>query len=268
LFFIEDGRQIQEISPNMRQLRLVLTANANATLSEIRLDPQFTGSGFVYVGETERHDDGSREFRVVRYRLTNDATERMVLVVLPLPDRAGNAVFAIGSAGHLYVAVPGAEDERQKTESSGMLLRYNTDGTVPDDQDNHPVFATGYAKPTALSFDEKAARLWVAGVDDHNQPSVSSLGESTSTLSLPASSLASVSAADDNEYLFAVSNAGGFGRSLVGPNGALTTTWELTIGTGLFRSVAASPGGDVFVVVEEISVSGMTSSVIRLTSRR
>jgi hypothetical protein len=267
LFFIEDGQRIGETSSDGRQVRVVVAMSGDRQLSQIHLDSRFVESGFVYVGETAYHPDGSRDFRIVRYRL-GDAPERTVLVAVPLPVQAAHAVFAVGTSGHLYVAVPGSESDRQTIESAGMLLRYNADGTVPDEQHGDPVFATGYVQPTAVSFDDRASRLWVAGVDDRAQPSVSSLGESTSSLSLPASSLAAASGEDDSRYLLVVSDAGGLGRALVGPGGVLTTTGNLTIGTGLFRSVAASPDGDVFVVVEQTSVQGTTSSVLRLASPR
>ena len=198
----------------------------------------------------------------------NVATERAVIVSMPLPFHTGDAVFAVASTGHLYVAMPTADSPAQQTEYSGMLLRFNADGTVPDDQRGTPVFATGYANPTAVTFDEGAQRLWVAGVDDHGQPSVSSLGESTSPLSLPATSLATSASANGDEHLFVVSAAGGLGRTLVEPGSALTSIWNLTIGTGLIRGVAASPSSDLFVVVEQASGQGTTSSIVRLTSLR
>ena len=223
LLFIEDGQRIMEMSPDMRQLRMVLAADGDVRLNQVGVDPRFAEPGFMYVGESESRTDGSREFRLVRYRLVDDGTAPEVLVRTALPFSGDDAAFALGSSGHLYVAVPEGENgDAQHTASAGVILRLNIDGTIPDEQHDSLVFATGYPKPTAVSFDDRTLRLWVAGLDDRNDPSISSLGERTSALSLPATSLATASA-DGSDYLFVVSSAGGLGRARVEPNGVLTS---------------------------------------------
>lgn len=265
LFVIEDGHRIGAITSNGVQAYTVRVSVSGTRYGQIALDPHFSDSGLMYVSEIEAGTDQSVQFRVVRYHVVeNQAEERAVVISLPLSSGASDPVFAIGAAGHIYVAVPAAANSRGRTAFSGMLLRFNADGTVPDEQDGSPLFATGYVHPSAIVLDEQTQRLWLAGVDDDNQASVSSLGESTSLLLAPALSLA-VSDARGQHYLFAASDEGGFGRAQVEADGSLSTTSQLSIGLGVIRSVAVNAAGDLFVAVERPSRFGTTTLVVRLT---
>ena len=128
-----------------------------------------------------------------------------------------------------------------------------------------PIVVVGMSVADSAQDLTVATRRWLAGVDDRNRPTLSSLGERTSSLALPASSLAASPGTDDSPYLFVVSDAGGFGRALLAPDGSIASTWQLTDGVGLVRSVATNPSGEVFVVSERPSATGVTSSILRLT---
>jgi hypothetical protein len=268
LFFIEDGRSIGVISSNVLQAQAVVVAGAGVRLGRVVLDPLFHLSGFMYVSEVELTASGTCDLRIVRYRISkNQAEERDEFVTIPLPSCASTGDFTVTSTGHVYVAVPEGAGGRQPAHS-GMLLRFNVDGNVPNEQLGSPTFATGYATPTAIAYDELTQRVWLAGVDDAGHSSVSSLGEGTSALLTPAISLATSTDAHGDQYLFAASGEGSLGRALVSPDGSLAATWQLAIGTGSIHSVAAGPSGDLFVAVQIPSAAGGTTSIIRLTLLR
>jgi hypothetical protein len=262
LFFIEDGQRVGVIAAGVAQPWPVLTAGADARLTQIALDPSFSTSNIVYVGETAARPDGQQEFRIARYRVVaNQALERAVLVSMPLGSPAGEPVFAVGF-GELYVAVPADE----QAAIPGVLLPFNGDGTVPDDQHGSPIYATGYWRPSAIAFDQQTARLWLAGMDENGQASVSSLGESTSPLAMPAVSLETSADRDGLPYLLVASERGGFGRALVQPDGSLSSAEQIVFGLGLVRGITATPSGELFVVAEHPSLTGSTFSILRLSS--
>jgi hypothetical protein len=215
----------------------------------------------MYVGEIETLADGQREFRIARYRVVaHQAVDRAVMIRMSLGSHTGEPLFAVGF-GELYVAVPADE----QAAVPGMLLRFNDDGTVPDDQHGSPIYATGYWRPSAIAFDEQTARLWLAGMDESGQASVSSLGESTSPLAMAAVSLVTSADRDGLPYLLVASDRGGFGRARVQPDGSLSSTEQIPFGDGLVRSVAATPSGELFVVAEHPSAAGATFSILRLS---
>jgi hypothetical protein len=264
VFFVEGGRRLAAIGSGLPQPQTVLGAGRdNVRLNQVRLDPWFAASQALYVGETETRPDGSREFRIVRHRLEqNRAVEREVVTALPLPSSTGEGLFALTSTGYVYVALPAAG--KGEPSNPGTLLRFHLDGTVPAEQRGSPVIATAYADPTAMAYDDLTGRLWLAGTDAREQPSITSLDEATSALVLPATSLAAAAHAA-TDYLFATSTGGTLGRVAVGPAGMLTGTAQLAIGSGLVRSVAVDPSGSLLVAVESETALGTTTSLLRLT---
>jgi hypothetical protein len=267
LFFIEGQQRISAIASGVLQPRPVLVPlSTKVHFEQVALDPAFSTTGVMYVGETETFADGSREYRIARYRVVrNQAGERAVIASIALPS-SGRAQFSISSAGHVYVAMPAADQE-----TAGTILRFAVDGSIPVDQAEGSVIAAGYARPTALAFDEQSQRLWLAGMDDQYRPSVASLGGS---VVMPASmtvvSMSAAAAAGDRS-LYLSSETGNLGKADVAPDGAISNHWQLTIGTSLVRAVAPSTSGDLIVAVATESAAGPvyapTYSILRLTPR-
>lgn len=265
LFFIEDGKWVGVVASDVLQVQALVVASADMRFGQVVLDPMFHLTGFLYVSEIEPAADGSCALRVVRYHVAgNQAEEPTEVVGIPLPACVGNGDFTVSSDGHVYVAVP-APSGGEQTMFSGMLLRFNADGTVPGEQSGSPVFATGYATPTSMVFDDLTQRLWLAGVDDAGRPSVSSLGERTSALLIPAVSLATSAGANGVHYLFAASGDDTIGRAMVAADGSLGASSQLAFGTGLIQSVAAGPSGDLYLAVQTPSAAGLMTSIVRLT---
>jgi hypothetical protein len=71
---------------------------------------------------------------------------------------------------------------------------------------------------------------------------------------------------DGLRYLLVASERGGVGRALVQPDGSLSSPEQIVFGLGLVRRIAAAPSGEIFVVVEQPSVTGPTFSILRLSS--
>ena len=145
----------------------VFIADRATTLNQVAIDPAFARTGFMWVSETRTSAFGRRTFTVSRYRVVkNRAGERTEIVSgIALPP-SGNALFAIGGTGHIYVAVPGSPDISQPYW--GTVLRFNADGSVPPDQKDpkkSPVIAAGYTFPHAIALGGFSDTIWLNGTD-------------------------------------------------------------------------------------------------------
>jgi len=265
LFFIEGHQRIAMIASGILQLRPVLVPGSAAVhFDQVQLDPAFVTSGLLYVGETETFADGSREFRVVRYRVVgNQAADRAVIAIVSLPFQ-GRALFSVSSIGHVYVAVPDRRFESPDTQ--GALLRFDVDGTIPKDQPaRFAVIATVAASPTAMAFDEQEQRLWLAGIDRSNQALLASLDGLVAPLATPSVSL---SAATDRNgsFLFLGSTNGGLGKGYLGSGGSIADNRQLRLGGSAVSAVVAASSGDLFVAIAyESGTAGGSYAILRLT---
>jgi hypothetical protein len=265
LFFIDGHQRIAVIASGVLQPRPVLVPGSAAVhFDRMQLDPAFETSGLLYVGETETFADGSRVFRVVRYRVVeNQAADRTVIAVVSLPF-PGRALFSVSSMGHVYVAVPHRTSESPATQ--GAILRFDVDATIPKDQPaRFAVIASVDALPTAMAFDEQEQRLWLAGVDGSNQALVASLDG----LVVPLATLpVSLSAATDRSgsFLFLGSANGGLGKGYLGSGGSIAENWQLWLGGSAVSAVAAASSGDLFVAIAHESATPAGSyAILRVT---
>ena len=265
LFFVQGKSWIGVVSGGVGPQPVLVADSGDVQFNHISLDSTFPTTGRLYVGETETGSDGSREFRVVRYRVVqNRAGERVVLVRIPLAA-TGQAQFSV-SQNQIDVAVPVAAEGHPRDEYAGTVLRFNLDGTVPRDRTaGSPVIAMGYPNPTGQAFDERTGHLWLAGSDDRNQYWVSSVGGFASPMSLAATSLSAAGGAGSS--LFVVLANGRLGRAQTTVDGLVTLGSQLTIGNGLVRAIATSPSGALFVAIADDSTAGATTSILQLTPR-
>ena len=162
VFFVERGRRLRVVSRAGLARESLLIADRSTTLHHVAIDPTFAESGWIWISETQVSADG-RTFAVVRYRVVkNRAGERTEIVSgLTLPP-AGNALFAIGESGHIYVAVPGSREVSHPYW--GAVLRFNPDGSVPEDGGSH-VVGTGYTLPQTISLEPLTERVWLSGTN-------------------------------------------------------------------------------------------------------
>lgn len=183
LFFIQDRNRVRVIDDGSLISAPAFFAGAGSEITTLVLDPDFAHNRFVYVVEAVTRADGGREANIVRYReLANVMAEAAVVVAgLPLPA-SGDAPLAIDDAGRLYIAVPAAA--RSGVTASpydGMVLRFERDGRLPDDnRAPSPIFAEGVEQPAALVWADGDNVLWLAGRDAGGRLGQLPLGDTTS----------------------------------------------------------------------------------------
>ena len=127
---------------------VVVTDTSEGGLLALALDAQFERTRLLYAVYTVLAREGSRQFRLVRFREVGDRLgERVVLLDgIPAGPRP-SAALGTGPDGRLYVAFD-ASTRTGRTAAlasyNGKVLRLNTDGTTPEDQRTGPVFATDF----------------------------------------------------------------------------------------------------------------------------
>ena len=158
---------------------IAVDSNGERGLIGIALSPTFASDGFVYVYSTRTA--GGAHNRISRFTAAGDVAapgSETTLVDLPLLSGATNhngGGMHFGPDGKLYVGVgenanpPLAQD---LSSPFGKLLRFNADGTIPND---NPFFATqsgiaravwayGLRNPYTFAFQPGSGRLHINDV--------------------------------------------------------------------------------------------------------
>lgn len=137
-------------------------------LLSLALDPNFNRTGYIFVVHTV-----GRAFRIVRYRLAEGRLLERMPLVRDVPSSAdASAALRFGPDRSLYAALDdgGSRDAASKlSEWSGKILRFNPDGTTPEDQPAaSPVLWSGLKAPRGLAWTAETSTLWMAerGADD------------------------------------------------------------------------------------------------------
>ena len=164
LFVIDGGRRLRAMTARGFARESLIIADRSTTLNQVAIDPAFARTGFMWVSETRTSPFGGRTFTVSRYRVVkNRAGERTEIVSGIVLPPSGNALFAIGGTGHIYVAVPGVGNVSQPYW--GTVLRFNADGSVPNDLNESPVIAAGYTFPHTIALEGFSDRVLLHGAD-------------------------------------------------------------------------------------------------------
>ena len=165
VLIVEDGRRICVFDGHTVPSNGALEASRSITFIGIAVDPRVEQRSRIYVAETERRGDGTRELRIVRYReLQNTLGEPAVIVAgIPLPE-TGDAPFTVDSHGRIFVAVPSLAADANSSaavvlgfESDGSALRFNRAGS--------PIVSSAPSSPTGIAWDDQAEQLWLVGID-------------------------------------------------------------------------------------------------------
>jgi len=165
---VEDGRVIRIVGAGTDAVtEVALTTDSPAqVILGVAVDPAFATSRAVYVSSTEQERDGRRSLSIVRYREVGGVLAQGAGIVTGLSVPATGAVpFTLDSHGRLYVAIPGGDLGGQvNSPYASSVLRFEADGSAsPDNGNASPVFARGYAQPTALAWSAKDRLLWLSG---------------------------------------------------------------------------------------------------------
>ncbi len=164
LFVIDGGRRLRAMTARGFARESLIIADRSTTLNQVAIDPAFARTGFMWVSETRTSPFGRRTFTVSRYRVVkNRAGERTEIVSGIVLPPSGTALFAIGGTGHIYVAVPGSDNGSQPYW--GRVLRFNADGSMPNDHNESPVIAAGYTFPHTITLEGFSDRVLLNGAD-------------------------------------------------------------------------------------------------------
>jgi hypothetical protein len=119
----------------------------------------------VYVGLLNLRDDRLSDFLIARYRWLDGQLTDPAVVVPGLSADDGTARLTMDRSGRLYVALSASRQGSRADPYAGRILRFNRDGTVPDDsRAASPILAEGFRQPMGLGV--HGARLWASGRDD------------------------------------------------------------------------------------------------------
>jgi hypothetical protein len=162
VMFIEEGRRVRAVVQDRLLPEPALDIGPSGAIVHMAPDPEFSASGLVFIGIVEPSGGGRTELRIVRMRMVQDRLGEAATIITGLPlDAHPRAPFALDGEGHLYIALPAADSS---TASTGRILRFNVDGTVPrDNPAASPVLAHGYARPATVYWDARAHQLWLSG---------------------------------------------------------------------------------------------------------
>jgi hypothetical protein len=176
VLFIEGGVRVRVIANDALVPGPALTtADSGTEFRGLAIDPSFSSSRFVYVAETELTGNGMRALNVVRYRELQGTLGEAAVILSGLPYPSGgepSIALTLDAANHLYIGIPEIGGNGPDIYS-GMVLEFNTDGTVPsDNRAASPILAQGYLNPEALRWDGVRNELWMVGSDTGRNTSI------------------------------------------------------------------------------------------------
>lgn len=160
-----------------------ISGKVDATMEKgmlgLALDPDFTANGFVYAFYVDKNHSGY----VLRWTAQGDAaatgSEKLIFDAGVTGD--GNfhhgGDIAFGADGKLYLTRGNRQDvatSKETTSLFGKLLRFNKDGSIPDDNPNYAtnqgnaraVYAWGLRNPQSLALDPAKGRMTFLDISD------------------------------------------------------------------------------------------------------
>lgn len=180
LFITERPGRLRAVDPQTGNTLLVETIDEVAPyvrgtergLMGLAVSPSYDEDHLLYVSYTAFLDDGASVKNVVeRWRYTGTAFERVDAAPL-LDNLPGGFIHEglpvkFGPDGKLYIAIGDAAvaDNAQRLDSlAGKFLRYNADGSVPEDNPfpASPVWSLGHRNPQGFAFHPEQADVLMA----------------------------------------------------------------------------------------------------------
>ena len=139
-----------------------LAVGPDGGILALAIDRDVGGLGYLFVIHAP-----SGAFRLVRYRIAGASLVDRIALVRDVPASAKpSGSLRVGPDGKLYAAFDdaGSRDAAARlSEWSGKILRFNTDGSTPDDQPaSSPIFWSGVKSPRGLGWTPDGAALWMA----------------------------------------------------------------------------------------------------------
>jgi glucose/arabinose dehydrogenase len=187
-----------EPQPAVVIYEVLMTPSSEGGLLALTVDAEFDRTHFVYAAYTVSASQGTRQFRVVRYREVDGRLGERVVLLDAVPAAQRPAVsLGVGPDGRLYVAFDtpanGGGRVAALASYSGKVLRLNTDGTAPQDQPSGQLaVAADLQSPRGLDWHPGTGALWVADAKRADLEEVRIVGAGSAStggrnrLSLPA----------------------------------------------------------------------------------
>ena len=127
------------------------------------LDPDFSDNHYFYVYYTEIDEDGvTQRVPIVRYTEVDGVAEEETLIVSDLPTRPTQrfhfgGALSFGPDGKLYLMYGDMDDADNATNldvAGGSILRFNPDGTIPEDNPfpDSPIYSYGHRNGFGLAW--------------------------------------------------------------------------------------------------------------------
>lgn len=163
IWFTEQGGTVSRLDPETGEITRLLTIDGvlrdrTSGLLGMAVHPDLQNQPYVFLNYSGERADKSRFSRVVRYTYKPD-TLIDSLVILEYPGWNGHfgARVLITPDDKLIVATgDGAQFENAQNIASpnGKILRYNIDGSIPDDNPipGNAVWAWGFRNPQGLVY--------------------------------------------------------------------------------------------------------------------
>ncbi len=163
IWFTEQGGTVSRLDPETGKITRLLTIEGvlrdrTSGLLGMTVHPDLANQPYVFLNYSGEKEDKSRFSRVVRYTYERDTLVDS-LMILEYPAWKGHfgARVLIAPDGKLMVATgDGAQFENAQNVASpnGKILRYNIDGSIPDDNlfPGSPVWAWGLRNPQGLVY--------------------------------------------------------------------------------------------------------------------
>lgn len=167
IWFTEQGGTVSRLDPETGKITRLLTLDGvlhdrTSGLLGMAVHPDLQNQPYVFLNYSGEKADKSRFSRVVRYTYKPDTLVDS-LVILEYPGWNGHfgARVVISPDGKLIVATgDGAQFENAQNIASpnGKILRYNIDGSIPDDNPfpESAVWAWGLRNPQGLVYVDEA----------------------------------------------------------------------------------------------------------------
>jgi len=135
------------------------------------LDPDFVENHYFYVYYTELDDEGITENVIIaRYtEVEGEATDETI-IISDLPTTPNQRFhfgggMSFGADGKLYLMygdMDNSDNAQDLTVAGGSILRYNSDGTIPDDNPfpNSPIYSYGHRNGFGLAWHPNTGVLY------------------------------------------------------------------------------------------------------------
>jgi glucose/arabinose dehydrogenase len=179
ILITERGGTLQRFDPDTGALTAITGVpevfyQGQGGLLDVALHPDFPNPGWIYLTyATPMGEDGSTT-RLARALLKGDALQQLSVLYTVEPVQTTRKHYGgrlLFSEGYLYMTMGerGVRDLAQQLDTDlGKVLRFNVDGSVPDDNpfagmpDARPaIYSYGHRNPQGLARHPDTGELWV-----------------------------------------------------------------------------------------------------------